>query len=61
MHYKNMLRSLNCRDDEKRVLDEAMCLKSYFGANLSVAHVNEPGAGKAHMLMDTLNEICGII
>ena len=54
MAYKNILLSLNCRDDEKRVLDEAMRLKSYFGANLSVVHINDPGAGKAHMLMDAL-------
>ena len=54
MHYKNMHPSLNFRDDEKRVLDEAIRLKSYLGANLSVVHINDPGAGKPHMLMDTL-------
>jgi nucleotide-binding universal stress UspA family protein len=57
MAYKNILLSLNCRDDEKRVLDEAMRLKSYSGANLSVVHINDPGAGKAHMLMDTLPRV----
>jgi nucleotide-binding universal stress UspA family protein len=54
MHYKNMHPSLNFRDDEKRVFDEAIRLKSYLGANLSVVHINDPGAGKPHMLMDTL-------
>ena len=57
MAYKNILLSLDCRDDEKRVLDEAMNLKSYFGASLSVVHINDPGAGKAHMLMDTLPRV----
>ena len=57
MSYKNMLLSLNCRDDEKGVLDEAMRLKSFFGADLSVVHINDPGAGKAHMMMDTLPRV----
>lgn len=57
MHYKNILLSLNCRDDEKRVLDEAIRLKSFFEANLSVVHINDPGAGKAHMMMDTLPRV----
>jgi nucleotide-binding universal stress UspA family protein len=57
MDYKNIVLSLNCSDDEKRVIDEAMRLKSILGANLSVVHINDPGAGKAHMLMDTLPRI----
>jgi len=57
MLYKNILLSLNCKDDEKNVVAEAMRLKSFFGANLSVVHINDPGAGKAHMLMDTLPRV----
>jgi nucleotide-binding universal stress UspA family protein len=57
MSYKNIVLSLNCSDEEKRVIDEAMQLKSFFGANLSVVHINDPGAGKAHMLMDTLPRV----
>jgi nucleotide-binding universal stress UspA family protein len=57
MDYKNIVLSLNCSDDEKRAIDEAMRLKSFLGANLSVVHINDPGAGKAHMLMDTLPRI----
>jgi hypothetical protein len=57
MYYKNILLSLNYRDDEKRVLDEVMRLKSFFRANLSVVHINDPGAGKPHMLMDTLPRV----
>ena len=57
MHYKNILLSLNCRDDEKRVLDEAIRLKSFFKANLSIVHINDPGAGKPHMMMDTLPRV----
>jgi nucleotide-binding universal stress UspA family protein len=57
MSYKNIVLSLNCSEEEKRVIDEAMQLKSFFGANLSVVHINDPGAGKAHMLMDTLPRV----
>jgi nucleotide-binding universal stress UspA family protein len=57
MHYKKILLSLNCRDDEKNVVDEAMRLTSYFEATLSVVHINDPAAGKAHMLMDTLPRV----
>ena len=57
MLYKNILLSLNCRDDEKRVVDEAMRLKSFLEVRLSVVHINDPGAGKAHMMMDALPRI----
>ena len=57
MHYKKILLSVNCKDDEKRVLDEAMQLKSFFEADLTLVHINDPAAGKAHMLMDTLPRI----
>ena len=57
MRYKNILLSLNGRNDEQRVVDEAMRLTSFFGATLSVVHINDPGAGKAHMLMDTLPRV----
>jgi nucleotide-binding universal stress UspA family protein len=57
MPYKNILQSLNCQDDEKNAIDEAMRLTSFFKANLSVVHINDPGAGKAHMLMDTLPRV----
>ena len=57
MHYKKILLSLNCREDEKKVVDEAMRLTSFFDATLSVVHINDPGAGKAHMLMDTLPRV----
>jgi len=36
MPCKKKLLSLNCRDDEKKVFDEAMPLTSFFGATLSV-------------------------
>jgi len=57
MPYKKILLSVRCRDEEKRVVDEAMRLTSFFGATLSVVHINDPGAGKAHMLMDTLPRV----
>ena len=57
MPYHNMLLSLNGKDEEKRVVDEAMRLKAFFKAELSVVHINDPGAGKAHMMMGTLPRI----
>ncbi|MGD9299982.1 MAG: universal stress protein [Desulfobacterales bacterium] len=57
MPFKKILLSLNCRADEKSVVDEATRLSSFFEATLSVVHINDPAAGKAHMLMDTLPRI----
>jgi nucleotide-binding universal stress UspA family protein len=57
MPYKKILLSVRCRDEEKRVVDEAMRLTSFFGATLSIVHINDPAAAKAHMLMGTLPRI----
>lgn len=57
MPYKKILLSLNCSDDERRAVDEAIRLKDFCGATLSVVHINDPAAGKAHMLMDTLPRV----
>ena len=57
MLYKKILLSLHCRDDEKRTVDEAIQLASFFKASLAVIVVNDPGAGKAHMMMDTLPRV----
>ena len=54
MPYSNMLLCLHCHDDEKHVVEAAVRLKTMLKARLSVVVVNDPGAGKAHMLMDTL-------
>ena len=39
---------------KKSVVDEAIRLTSFIEATLSVVHINDPAAGKAHMLMNTL-------
>lgn len=57
MAYHNILLSLNGKDDEKAAVDEAMRLKALFTADLSIVHINDPGAGKAHMMMDSLPRI----
>ena len=57
MHYQRILLSMNCSGDEKSVVDEVMQLKSFFKSKLAITAVNDPGAGKAHMLMDTLPKV----
>lgn len=57
MHYNRMLLSIDCSGDEKDAVDEAFRLKSIFQSSLSVLAINDPGAGKAHMMMDTLPRV----
>ena len=57
MHYNKILLSLNGAVDEKKVIDEAIFLESFFKARLSIVVINDPAAGKAHMLMDTLPRV----
>lgn len=57
MHYRKILLSINGNVDEKRAIDEAIFLESFFDARLSIVVINDPGAGKAHMLMDTLPRV----
>lgn len=57
MHYDKILLSINCGGDEKEVVDEAFRLKSFFNSRLSILSINDPGAGKAHMMMDTLPRV----
>ncbi|MCG8608705.1 universal stress protein [bacterium] len=51
MPYKNIFVSLDGSENEKRVVQEAVRLASLCQARLSVVHVNDPPAGKAHMMM----------
>jgi len=57
MHYQKILLSLTGEEDEKAVVDEAMTLQSFFDATLSVVVINDPGAGKSHMMMVGLPRI----
>jgi len=45
---------LECTDDENNVIEEAIRLAGTLNADLSAFHVNDPAAGKAHMMMDSL-------
>ena len=54
MPYKNFVLSLNCTEDEKNVIDEAVKLASILQAEITVIHINDPAAGKIHMLMDSM-------
>ncbi len=54
MPYKKILIALDCTDEENNVIDEAIRLAETLNADLSAFHVNDPAAGKAHMMMDTL-------
>lgn len=54
MPYKKILIALECNDEEKNVIEEAIRLAENLNADLSVFHVNDPAAGKAHLMMDTL-------
>ncbi len=54
MPYKKILIALECTGDENNVIDEAIRLAETLNSDLSAFHVNDPAAGKAHMMMDTL-------
>ncbi|MFQ5674913.1 MAG: universal stress protein [bacterium] len=54
MPYKKILIALECTDEEETVIHEAIRLVRAFNAELSVLHVNDPAAGKAHLMMGGL-------
>lgn len=54
MPYKKILIALDCTEDEETVIHEAVRLVRALDAELSVLHVNDPAAGKAHLMMDSL-------
>lgn len=54
MSYKNLLLSLNGTEDEKNAVEEAVKLAKFLQAEITVIHVNDPAAGKTHMLMDSM-------
>jgi nucleotide-binding universal stress UspA family protein len=54
MVYKKILIALEGREEEAAVIHQATQLADAFGAKLSAIHVNDPAAGKAHMLMNSL-------
>lgn len=54
MPYKKILIALDCTDEENNVIREAIGLASTFKAELMAVHVNDPSAGKTHMMMGSL-------
>ena len=54
MLYHRILIALDGDAEEKAVIDEAVRVATALEANLEVIHVNDPTAGKASMMMDTL-------
>ena len=56
MLYKKIFLSLSGEEDEGKVIQECMRIVMALKADLTVIHVNDPAAGYAHMMMDTLPE-----
>lgn len=54
MLYNKILISLDNLEDEKNVIGEAMRVVKALDAELIALHVNDPGAGKPHMMMGSL-------
>ncbi len=54
MLYKKILLALDGTDDETSVIKEAVRVTKALEAKLSIVHVNDPAAGKPHLMMDTL-------
>jgi nucleotide-binding universal stress UspA family protein len=54
MLYKKIFLSLSGKEDESKAIQECMRIVSALQADLTVIHVNDPAAGYAHMMMDTL-------
>ncbi len=54
MPYKKILIALDRTEEENTVIKEAISLAAAFKAEISAVHVNDPAAGKAHMMMDSL-------
>jgi nucleotide-binding universal stress UspA family protein len=56
MLYRKIFLSLSGKEDESKVIQECMRIVMALKADLTVIHVNDPAAGYAHMMMDTLPE-----
>lgn len=54
MPYQKIILSLAGKAEESNVIREAVRLKKLLNADLSVLHVNDPAAGRAYLMMDSL-------
>ncbi len=52
MSYKDLVVALAGKEEEQQLIRTAIELAKELQAKLSVLHVNHPGVGKPHMLMD---------
>ena len=56
MLYRKIYLSLSGKKDESKAIQECMRIVMAMRAELTVIHVNDPAAGYAHMMMDTLHK-----
>ncbi len=54
MPYKKILIALEGIEKETAIVNEAVKIADALGSELSAFHINDPAAGKAHMMMDGL-------
>ena len=57
MLYKKIFLSLAGKEDESNAIAETMRIVSALDSKLTVIHINDPAAGYAHMMMDTLPKV----
>jgi len=57
MLYQKVFLALSGNEDELNVIKEAMRIVSALQSALTVVHINDPAAGYAHMMMDSLPKI----
>lgn len=57
MVYDRIILCLEGSVDETSLVNEAMRLVSAMHASLTVFHVNDPNAGKPHLMMDSLPRV----
>jgi len=57
MLYSKIFLSLAGKEDESNAIAESLRIVSALKAKLTVVHINDPAAGQAHMMMDTLPKV----
>lgn len=53
MLFKNIYLALAGQADESRLIAESIRIVTELGAKLTVIHINDPNAGRGHMMPDT--------
>ena len=57
MLYERIFLSLAGKVDESKAIEESVRISSALNAKLTVIHINDPGAGMPHMMMDSLPKV----